>query len=348
MKAGRTLADLAQEIERQNTTKRDFVADTRNLKLNTETAADLSIGSLGQFPTNDQAHRQIGSRLNIPAKYYDRMRESHPDVLAHSVNALFQREPEKRMVRTLDGNARAFLSDRYLPLDNYELAEAALPTLLEKDLTVQSCEITESKLYVKASMPELQQEIKVGQVVEAGIQISNSEIGMGSFQVCPIIVELRCLNGWTAPIGGLKRHHVGRNGSTDSEEAAHEFYRDDTRQALDAAFWRQVRDTIDHVLTAEVFNRVVGVMQEGADRKITNDPVEAVAEVQKRLGLTDDERGGVLRHLIEGADLSALGVGQAITRHAQDVESYDRASQLERDGFKVLELSQSDWKVIAN
>ena len=34
------------------------------------------------------------------------------------------------MVRTLDGKARAFLSDRYHRIDNEQIAEAVLPVLL--------------------------------------------------------------------------------------------------------------------------------------------------------------------------------------------------------------------------
>ena len=36
---------------------------------------------------------------------------------------------ERRLVRTLDSNARAFLSDRYRPLDHDEILERVLPAL---------------------------------------------------------------------------------------------------------------------------------------------------------------------------------------------------------------------------
>jgi len=75
------------------------------------------------------------------------MCEKHPDVLASTVNALFQREPDQRMIRTLDGRVRAFLSDRYRPLDNDELAEVVFPTLANLDVEILSCEITERRLY---------------------------------------------------------------------------------------------------------------------------------------------------------------------------------------------------------
>ena len=42
------------------------------------------------------------------------------------------------MVRTLGGTARAFLSERYRRIDNYEIAEAVLPIISDiKDARVR-------------------------------------------------------------------------------------------------------------------------------------------------------------------------------------------------------------------
>lgn len=45
--------------------------------------------------------------------------------------------------------------------------------------------------------------------------------------------------------------------------------------------------------------------------------------------------------------LSRFGLYNAITRLSQDVESYDRATELERIGAQVIELAKPDWKVLA-
>ena len=37
----------------------------------------------------------------------------------------------------------------------------------------------------------------------------------------------------------------------------------------------------------------------------------------------------------------------AITRQSQDVENYDRATELERTGGKLLEMSNAAWSFIA-
>lgn len=45
-------------------------------------------------------------------------------------------------------------------------------------------------------------------------------------------------------------------------------------------------------------------------------------------------------------DLSQYGVINAITRTAEDQESYDRATELETIGYKVIDLSASQWREI--
>jgi len=37
----------------------------------------------------------------------------------------------------------------------------------------------------------------------------------------------------------------------------------------------------------------------------------------------------------------------AVTRAAQDLESYDRATELEYIGGKIIELPQTDWERLA-
>jgi hypothetical protein len=88
-------------------------------------------------------------------------------------------------------------------------------------------------------------------------------------------------------------------------------------------------------------------MRGATEKKITADPVKVVEVTAKKFGLGDAERGSILRHLIEGADLSAFGLFNAITRASQDVESYDLATDMEAAGGKVLEIPATEWKVMA-
>jgi hypothetical protein len=173
--------------------------------------------------------------------------------------------------------------------------------------------------------------------------ISNSEVGMGALKVVPFIERLVCTNGLIAEDYSQKKYHVGK--AVESEHI--EMYRDETLQADDRAFFLKVGDTIRGVLQGPFFEAIVNQMKEAADRFITGDPIKAVEEIATRLRITEKEKGGGLKHLINGGDLSQWGVVNAITRTAEDADDYDRATELESAGGRVLTLGPNDWRVIA-
>jgi len=227
MKTGKSLTELAAEVERQAQAKRDFVADTRKVEMvpiavNPENAAIRFEGlDEPEFPLNDLAHRQLATRLKIPQKYYDRMRTEAPGLLRYNVNDWFNREPQKRLFRTLDGRVRAFVSDRYNPLDYFDMMKAVLPMMQEMSLQVMSAEITEKRLYLKAVNIQAKPLSRwtrgdgtgphdLKETYQPGIVIGNSEVGCGSVFVSPGIVTVECTNLAVWQKEGLRRYHVGR------------------------------------------------------------------------------------------------------------------------------------------
>ena len=133
MKQGKTLLELGRELQRQRQNRQDFLADTRSLEVETNdyvSTLHLSLDSNTYgFQIGDLAHQQIASRLNIPYRYYQKMQNEAPDLLDQNVNRWLNQNPERRMIRVLDGKVRAFLSDRYRRLDNLELCAAVLPVI---------------------------------------------------------------------------------------------------------------------------------------------------------------------------------------------------------------------------
>lgn len=343
MRQGRSISDWAAEIQRQANAKKDYVASTDILAMSHEAA--LVIPDTGVFPLNHHAHGQVAERLDIPKKYYDRMLNGNKALLSENVNAWLHANPERRMIRTLDGTARAFLSDRYRRLDNIDLAEAVMPEIMGRnDLTVASCEITERRMYLKVTCNSMELEVKKGDPVRSGFLISNSEIGSGRLEVSPFLERLVCTNGMVATEFGQRRNHVGR--ATESEGESYELYTDQTLKADDKAFFMKVTDTVRACLDEVKFRLIVGKLQDTTKQGITGDPVKAVEVLANRLSFGETERSSLLRHLISGSDMSAYGLIQAVTRTSQDVEDYDRATELEREGGKLLSLPASEWKEV--
>jgi len=342
MKTGKSLQEIAQELQEQLKTKRDFKAPSQKLVFDPE--ANLTITGHGKFGLTDLAHGQLAERVGIPQKYYARMQAAAPDLLAQNINTWFKKEPETRLLRTLGGKVRAVLSKRYRPLDNADFAEAVLPVIEPMGCRIESAELTESHLYLKLVTDRISAKV-VGDTVQMGIILSNSEVGCGSVRIEPLIYTLACKNGMIVQDSSLRKFHIGRN---DFEgEAAIEFFRDETVQQSDKSFWMKVVDTVRGSMRQEVFDKTVDKLKGAGKDKITGDAEEAVVAVQERFGLAEEERKGVLKHLLSGGDLTRYGMLNAITRASQDIADYERATFMERAGGEVLELPKQDWRAIA-
>lgn len=356
MRTGLDIVSLAQKIQANQSTKADLVAPINQLEMGVENGRAVihvphSVPGLpNSFPVRPIAHDQIGSHVDIPSKYYDRMLANAPNLLVNNVNTWFKRakSDEKRMIRTIGGfgpqgerQNRAFLSNRYQRIENEEIAEVALPILLNTPgLTVVSTEITERRLYIQATTNRIKGDVKVGDTVQAGLVISNSEVGQGSVSVKAMFYRLWCLNG--AVTGDqFKAAHLGRR--VDDNEA---LYRDDTRKADDKAVLLKVRDTVQGFLSAEFFDRKLAQMQALTEGKITGKVEKAVEVLSQKLGATEAESGGILRSLIEGADLSRWGILNAVTHQAHAIADYDRSVEFEAMGGKLLDLPAGEWKEV--
>jgi hypothetical protein len=335
--------ELAGILLAQKSMAKDYLATSERLSLTEEGKLDMK--GIGEFGLDDLMADQLMNSCGIPNKYAEKMRVEAL-LLAFNVNYwLKKKKGERHLVRTMGPNARAFLSDRYRPLDNADLVDAVLPSITKVGCEIVSAELTGKKLYIKALFPKLQAEVKKGDIVQAGLCLSNSEVGCGSVRVEPLIYRLVCLNGMVANDMAMRKYHVGRR--NDEGEGNERFYRDETREADDRAFWLKVRDTVAGVLTQDVFGTLVEKMREATGQKIEAAPQDVVEVTRKTYGLSEDEGKSILTHLTMGGDLSQYGLVNAVTRASQDVESYDRATELEKLGGEILELAPRDWSRMA-
>lgn len=211
-------------------------------------------------------------------------------------------------------------------------------------LQIASIGLTEFRFYIKAINQRVELEVKKGDPVQAGVVISNSEIGLGSIRVEPLVYRLVCLNGLIAQDRSLKKYHVGRE---IQGEMAQELFTDETMRADDRALLLKVRDLVSGAVNQAQFESIVNDMREATKRKIEGNPVKAVEVLGEKLHFNQSEQSGVLTHLIQGGDLSAYGLMNAVTRTSQDLESYDRATEFEAMGSQVLTMPRRTWEAVA-
>ena len=351
MKSGRSLVDLAKELERQLATKKDLVVPSSLMRYQTDDAGHCTVKveepeGLESYGITDLARRQLAEKLKIPFAYFERMRVEQPALLDRNVNTWLQSEEERRLIRTLDMRVRAVLSERFRRLDNWDLAEHVLPMLQRlPDVRFESVELTETRLYLKVVTPRVQCEVGPGDLVQAGVAVSNSEVGCGSLAVQPLLYRLVCVNGLIASDRALRKTHVGR--AIESNEDSVLVFKEDTLAADDRAFFLKVRDVVEAAVSEATFRQVSDKLKQTLGIKLRGDPVKSVELLANRYALNENERSGVLRQLIAAGDLSGYGLVNAVTNFSQQVQDYDRATEFEGLGGKLIELAEREWKELA-
>ena len=307
----------------------------------------------GAFQVNDNAHRQVRTYTGMDAKYYERIKDEFTTVMVDgkptvkslldvNVNHWLQGSDDTRLIRTKDGIFRAFLSDRYRPMDNEDLLAAIIPTLLEMggDLEVASCQVTDAKLYLKLISKSRWREVGVGSIVSVGVCIENDECGNGSMSAIPFSYNKACENGMKHIAYGTRRNHVA--GRIDLGDKASAVFTNETLKADDQAYWLKFRDIVKAALSDEILNSIVKEMNEAAGIVISS-PMEALDAAANKYRLNDREKIVALENLLSGADgagsRNLWGLANSITFTAGQVDDYDRASELEAIGGDILGLA---------
>ncbi len=364
MKEGMTLEALLTEVARQNSVKRDFVTSTEsNVRMIEATDMPNNVGvvllkdgatELERFSITENAHKQIAGRLQIPSKYYMRLLEDHRDLIVAQVNALFEREPASRLFRALDGKLRAFLSDKFLRLDNAQVLEQTLPAIVKGDLETQllSTNVGDNNMHIKCLFTgdELAQEIttrtRTGapRIVRPGFRMSNSETGHGSLKLEGFFYDGYCLNGQVYNVEeafSFRRTHLG---GRLIEGVDFEVLSEKSKELEDATIISQVSDVMGALAKPEFAQAMGDKLRAAANTPDVKEPVAAVELAVKELELREGESDSILETFIKDGDYSKWGLASAVTSVANsDDTTYERACELEDVGAKVMQLNLQQW-----
>jgi hypothetical protein len=344
--------------------KIDFTVDGRSMNVQGRTYEDTRQNELLLCPSNHQVAEflpmdglpiwrhaviSLAGRVKpaIPAKFLDNLVEEHNDLAVGLLNNLKNRTPKRFFVRCLQDKVRAILSDSYRVIDNLDIAFGALKAVREAGGEVLYASLSESHMRISFTNKDLvdyfiHEEKKGGKgrhefIQAADIQlpgddggdtkvhpvvtVSNSETGQGGTAVWYGVLRARCVN--TALMEESVRHvHLGNRMDEGIFSA-------ETQQKRADATMAELRDAIHAGLNQEVFGRLVNTVRQSAEVAITS-PTAAVSNLVKATDLAESERDAILEHFLSDYDKNAYGLGQAVSRRAQDMEDPERANDYQR------------------
>ncbi|MEK9767821.1 MAG: DUF932 domain-containing protein [Betaproteobacteria bacterium] len=364
MKQGINFETLARKAYANAKHSEDFIVDGEQLVMANENELALlpkqrEVSAPSCFAHNHKMlstmHDNLSLRLGIPKAYYRRMQNENPELLCTNVNTWLVNSG-KHMIRTIQNDdndiipkghyARALLSDRYRRIDNDQVLAGLMNKVSETDFKVNSCQITETNMFLKINFPFAQAEVAKGDIVESGVVIKNSEVGFGACSVSLFVQRLVCTNGMVLPesLYQAKKYHAGPRQIADQD---YKIVSERTKNLEDQAFLSSLHDVIDTARNEKTIINIANKFKQASADVLSGDYVETTERLSKRLLINQNEQTSVLEHFLTSGDFSRWGFANAVTRTAQDIESYDRASELEKIGGQVIEMQSSEFMSLA-
>jgi hypothetical protein len=378
MKRGMSLENLLTTVIEQRESKRDFVANTKEA-ISMVAADDMPNGvalvllkegasELERFSITENCHRQIAGRLSIPIKHYFRLLADYRELVLNEVNAIFKKEPQTRLLRTLDGKARAFLSDRYRTIDNDEVIEQVLPPIVQGDVPSQllSSNVSENAMHIKVLFTgdDLAQDIgelsrpqnhiggqangETRDIIRPGAVISNSETGHGRLRIDGFFYRDYCLNGCvygTEEIFSYKRNHIG--GRLEGDESFRVFS-DDTKRKQNELIIAEITDAMQALTNRENVQKMGDKLRALKQGEQVSDAFAAVDQLAKEVDIRDGEKQDIISNLLSDGDFTRWGMLNAVTKVANtDAVDYERACELENIGSQIIDMQFQQWNRVA-
>jgi hypothetical protein len=323
------LKELVEELKRQKENSLDIISRDEDIKAipDNEFGLLLKVSNKGAWPLTEWAHSQLAEKLEIPKRYYDRMRESKKfELLSENINAWLG--GKRRLIRILNGRIRAILSDKYRIIDNYDLVFLALDEFKRKEtVEIYRIDLTETMLYLKAIDRTLTDSVKDEDIIYGGLIIRNSEVGASALRIEPFILRRICSNGLILE-HSLKKIHLGRQTLEINEID----WSDETRELEDRILWSKVRDIIKATFDRKVFSSWVKRFKESIEIEIEK-PIEAVNNIVRHLGLTEEQKQKLLMHFSE---TTKYGLINAVTNLAGQSKNIEEQIKLEEFAGKIL------------
>jgi len=299
----------------------------------------------------------------IPIRFFRAALKQHPGRTLDFLNGTMWDEGKRRLVRCLDDKVRAFLSDQYRDIPTLSVAKHALKVIQGLDGKVIEASVTDSHIRIKVVATDIWDRIEAtrtggdssewyagglgsqemlsrvaakshddlrplkekmedqggDQTVWPSATILNSPTGHGGLEFRGGFLKGICFN--LATVEQIMRAvHLGSRLDTG-------IYQRDTVEAEAEAIFLKLRDNLTSWFTQEKFTEVCDKMRASTEKKIEK-PSAAVKLLVEGDLIQDSELDDVLAHFIKDEHQTVHGLGQAVSRFAQDVDA-DRAEELE-------------------
>jgi hypothetical protein len=197
--------------------------------------------------------QQMAQTTDLPLKFIDGLQQTQEpwgrELLAHNLRTIFANRFSKNryLLRSVLGEVRGFLSDRYRRLDSRPIVEAFVTAVQEKGALPYSGYVTDTKIALQAIMPDVYEPVP-GEMIAYGLSLENSDFGNGALSVRAYLLRIWCSN-LAITQEEMRQVHLGRR-LDDSMLYSQETYELDAKTTVSA-----LKDVVGSQLNADALRQ---------------------------------------------------------------------------------------------
>lgn len=289
---------------------------------------------VGLRPVHRNAFNQIASRAGVPIKFANELIEADEgwkhELIAHNLNEIYGRTGKRYLSRSVEGEIRGWMSDRYARYDSRPVLDTFIAGLQQIGALPLNGTSTDTRWSLKAVLPKVYEPVP-GEVLVYGLELLNSDFGNGALHVRSFMDRLWCWNLCSGE-DAIRKTHLGAQLGDDIRYSQKTYALQTETQAS------AVGDVVQHLLSEDACEAMNATIAKAADKKVTWDQVKGRL---KALRSSEQEK---VKDLFEGQDTYNLPEGKSVWRLSNAVSWL--ATGLE-DGDRKLDLERVAGKIVA-
>lgn len=318
------LQTLIEELERQKPLKWDKRINSSQVEMIPfEDHIRFQLHGQDAFPILKPCHNQIADKLEIPLKYYQKMETEVPELLVKNVNTWLKKKEKDFFIRGLGSSIRAFLSERYRVIDHLDVLYCSLNELQSHEAEIEDCYLSEIEMNLKVKSQKLKDFVRYkDDLIVGGLFFTNSETGHKALRVEPRLFRVKCSNGMIIEEFVTREIHIGND-------------------EFDEVIYLSIRKSIRELFGR--FGEIVQTLKESTEVKIRN-PQKVINNLVEHYKLSEVQKDNILMAFGAEPEYDKYGIANAVTQAAQKEETWEKSTELERIGGRLIALPIEEFK----